>query len=105
MTQYFIDNQGKYIGGFDGAEPPRNSIEIPNPPNDGRDIFDFNTKQWIPYQPSVKELIMPTDPDMARVAEDLLIALIKATGFPISIPQETIDKVNKRLQIRGEPLL
>ena len=32
MTRYFVNQQGDYIGGFDGAEPPPNSIEIPAPP-------------------------------------------------------------------------
>lgn len=32
MTKYFIDSNNMYVGGFDGAEPPDGSIEVPNPP-------------------------------------------------------------------------
>ena len=32
-TRFFVDAQGRIIGGFgDGAEPPAGSIEVPEPP-------------------------------------------------------------------------
>ncbi len=37
MTQYFIDTDGNYLGGFDGAEPPEGSIEVDTPPAHGSD--------------------------------------------------------------------
>lgn len=46
-TLYFIDKQGNYLGGFDGAQPPSGAIQIAQPPNDGRDKWDG--MQWIPY--------------------------------------------------------
>lgn len=36
MTKYFVTPHGEYIGGFDGAEPPANSIEVPSAPDDAR---------------------------------------------------------------------
>lgn len=36
MTKYFVDQAGNYIGAFDGAEPPANSIEVPSAPSDAR---------------------------------------------------------------------
>ena len=36
MTKYFVDQSGNYIGAFDGAEPPANSIEVPSAPDDAR---------------------------------------------------------------------
>lgn len=33
MTKYFIDNNGMYIGGFDGSPAPSGSIEVPTPPD------------------------------------------------------------------------
>lgn len=33
MTEYFVDMDGKYLGGFDGgAKPPEGSIKVPYPP-------------------------------------------------------------------------
>jgi hypothetical protein len=40
MTQYFVDQQGRYLGGFDGAEPPEGAIEVPYPPVDARMVWD-----------------------------------------------------------------
>lgn len=36
MTKYFVDQAGNYIGAFDGAEPPENSIEVSSAPIDAR---------------------------------------------------------------------
>lgn len=38
-AKYYVDQFGNYIGGFDGVEPPIGSIEIPEPPIDGRHIL------------------------------------------------------------------
>lgn len=46
-TLYFVDKQGNYLGGFDGSLPPKGSIQVFEPPLDGRDIWDG--KQWIPF--------------------------------------------------------
>lgn len=34
-TKYFVDDAGRYLGGFDGAEPPLDSIEVDGPPPHG----------------------------------------------------------------------
>ena len=39
MTRFFIDSQGNYLGGFDGALPPVGAIEIESPPVHGLDKF------------------------------------------------------------------
>lgn len=49
MTKYFIDANGKYIGGFDGAKPPKNSIEVSKPP--GHALDKWNGKEWTRYNP------------------------------------------------------
>lgn len=36
MTKYYVDIDGNYLGGFDGVRPPSGSLEVPNPPEDGR---------------------------------------------------------------------
>ena len=39
MTEFYVDGNGNYLGGFDGATPPENSIEITSPPKHGLDIW------------------------------------------------------------------
>lgn len=34
MTKYFRDLAGNYLGGFDGAEPPADAVEVAAPPPD-----------------------------------------------------------------------
>lgn len=38
-TQYFVDETGAYLGGFDGATPPAGAIEVPTAPADARDMW------------------------------------------------------------------
>lgn len=45
MTKYFTDNEGKYVGAFDGAEAPADAIEVSHAPEDARFKWDGNA--WI----------------------------------------------------------
>lgn len=38
-TRYFVDGNGNYIGGFDGAEPPAGAIEVPEAPQDANQTW------------------------------------------------------------------
>jgi hypothetical protein len=42
MTKFYVDAQGRYVGGFDGAEPPVGAIEVAEPPQRGTDIWANN---------------------------------------------------------------
>lgn len=44
MTKFYVDASGNYLGGFDGAQPPIGSTEVPFPPQDGRMIW--NNGSW-----------------------------------------------------------
>lgn len=44
-AKYYVDINGGYIGGFDGAEPPIGSIEVPIAPENALDIWDGT--QWV----------------------------------------------------------
>lgn len=39
-TRYYVDQQGRYLGGFNGAEPPQGSIEVPDAPSDAKQIWN-----------------------------------------------------------------
>ena len=40
MIKHFVDENGNYIGAFDGAEPPTGSTEVSEPPLHARDVWD-----------------------------------------------------------------
>lgn len=42
--KYFVDENGRYLGGFDGPSTPQNSTEIDAPPPDGRMVW--NGTEW-----------------------------------------------------------
>ena len=44
MAKYFVDGNGIYIGGFEGAEPPGGATEVPEAPEDARQVWDG--KAW-----------------------------------------------------------
>ena len=48
MTKYYINSEGNYLGGFDGAEPPDGSIEVLTAPDNGLD--KWSGKEWIAYK-------------------------------------------------------
>lgn len=47
--KYFIDSKGRYIGGFDGVEPPVGSVEVDAPPTHGSQVWDGES--WSEYRP------------------------------------------------------
>lgn len=94
-TQYFVDGQGNYLGGFDGATPPDGAIEVPEAPTDARQIWAGNA--WgavppaIPVPPTPREWLERLSPATqatitAAAAKDasgaLLLWLLKASGNP-----------------------
>lgn len=38
-TKYYVDANGAYLGGFDGAEPPDGAVEVATAPQDARQIW------------------------------------------------------------------
>jgi hypothetical protein len=56
MTKYYVDQDGNYLGGFDGAEPPADSIEVSSPPAHGLDKFINGV--WVPYVPVPQTVTM-----------------------------------------------
>jgi hypothetical protein len=63
MTKYFVDDQGNYLGGFDGAAPPSGAIEVANPPCHGKDKWDG--MNWIPHEPTA-------EPEAPGLAEQII---------------------------------
>lgn len=54
MTKFFVDEDGQYLGGFDGAEPPEGSIEVPEAPERASQIW--KNGEWGPVYEPLKKL-------------------------------------------------
>lgn len=82
MTKFYVDNAGKYLGGFDGALPPDGSIEVQAPPPDGRMTWDGS--KWIEPAEAKDEIIEEKREEQIRKEvspEDKINALwLKAKG-------------------------
>lgn len=57
MTEFYVREDGSYIGGFDGAAPPEGAIETTAAPDDARQIYDFAAGTWLPLPEPVPEEI------------------------------------------------
>ena len=53
--KYYVNDQGKYLGGYDN-NPPANSIEVVSPPWNGRQVWDG--AKFLPYEKPIIEQIV-----------------------------------------------
>ena len=79
MTKFFVDVDGNYLGGFDGAEPPIGAVEVPNAPEHASQKRVGNA--WGSYNP-------PPIPDTPDVRLNKLEAVLKAKGYIIDADLE-----------------
>lgn len=59
-TKYFVNQQGKYIGGFSVGNPkiPQGVIEVNSPPSHAiNEIWNFKNSQWIKDEPIYLEIL------------------------------------------------
>lgn len=69
-TQYFVDGEGNYIGGFDGVEPPDGSIEVPSAPEDARQVWSNGA--WGPIPVTVPDRVSSRQFKLQLLASGLL---------------------------------
>ncbi|MGS0941540.1 DUF4376 domain-containing protein [Pseudomonas luteola] len=55
-TFYYVDADGRYLGGFAGAEPPKDAVQVPDAPSDARQVW--NGSGWS------DPVIVPTTDDV-----------------------------------------
>ncbi|MER9178931.1 hypothetical protein [Mesorhizobium sp. M0767] len=61
MTKYFVDASGKYLGGWDGSEPPLGAIEVPSAPENVSQLWAGNA--WAqPTEEDLRALLTPLTP-------------------------------------------
>lgn len=79
MTKYFVTPHGEYIGGFDGAEPPGNSIEVPSAPSDARQIWTGNN--WASVKTTFSEALSIANAEYQKDVDSLNRAFSLAIMF------------------------
>lgn len=55
-VKYYIDNSGKFLGGF-SHEAPDGAIEVKDLPDHGWQVYDINNSVWLPLTDEQKEQI------------------------------------------------
>lgn len=52
ITKYYIDSEGKYVGGYSEGNPslPEGLIEVPYAPENSAQVWNFNTNTYNPYE-------------------------------------------------------
>jgi len=61
-TKYYVNDSGEYVGAFSGALPSVGAVEVPEPPEHARDLW--NGESW----ESVTEKVQKVDMAQARLA-------------------------------------
>lgn len=54
-TRYYVDATGAYLGGFSGVAPPVGAIEVPEAPEDARQVWDGGA--WS-EAPTVRQMVL-----------------------------------------------
>lgn len=75
-TKYYIDSEGRYVGGFAGVEPPDGSIEVPFPPDYGDMLWDGEKWYWT-REVQERRALQALNQDFTRAMQQL------QTGWPI----------------------
>ncbi|WP_299381654.1 hypothetical protein [uncultured Kiloniella sp.] len=92
-TKYYVDNNGVYLGGFAGVEPPEGAVEVQYPPDDARQLWEGGSWGNNPYEAPV---ITPLQFfDLFTETEQLTI-LAARSGNP------ALNLMFSRLEVSGE---
>lgn len=88
MPFLVVDKDGKFIGAFDGVEPPAGSITVPVPPLDGRQIW--NGYSWIWPEKNYEEKLAA----IAARRYEAEIAGIAFAGMPLATDRDSQGLIN-----------
>lgn len=59
MMRFFVDTDGKFIGGFDGAAPPEGAIEVPTGPFESAVRERWDGAAWVAVPGDPPKLYVP----------------------------------------------
>ena len=106
MAKYFVDAQGNYLGGYDGANPPVGAIEVPDAPADARQKWNNG---WLPYVPDL-DAIDQDELNRALMADGSVLRAVVAvlreelnilrTHAAIGLPARTVAQMVAALKAK-----
>lgn len=89
MTQYYVDQNGTYLGGFDGAEPPAGGIEVPTAPAHASQVYANGAWAWPSKYATVAEAVAGRKADLAALRYEKETAGITLAGASIRTDRES----------------
>lgn len=101
MTKYFVNADGVYIGGFDGAEPPANSVEVPDAPIDARQMWTGGV--WGPVPIGTPDRVTARQFKLQLLSAGLLDQVESWVATQPKAVQ--IAYANSGTFVRGEPMM
>lgn len=99
MTEYFVDTNGNYLGGFDGAKPPSGALEIPNPPEHGWDKWINGA--WVPNKDRLNAPIKAQIAALEVITHRKLSDLVMGDGDLVSGPDNKTPR-QRLAEIRAQ---
>ncbi len=96
MIKFYVDQDGNYLGGYDGSPAPDGSIEILSPPNNAKQKWDGS--KWL-------DLVLSWEDQMNNIdISDDLENIIDALDPPTKarIVSETMDKYSAKKLLRSQ---
>lgn len=91
MTKFYVDSEGRYLGGWDGSDPPPESIEVPFPPPNA--TYIWNGTEWNPPPPNMA--------DNASIITESFNASLRRKAAVLQSQGNTFEAVQLLLQAQG----
>lgn len=99
MIKYFINKDGKYLGawvsgkgGEFSSKMPEDAIEVAFPPEDGRQIWNFEEETWMNFSDEDEEKVKRMEAAIGdKSIIKLLLQSIKSLRDDQSLPEEIND--------------
>lgn len=100
MTKFYVNADGKYLGGFDGALPPVGSFEVPTAPADA--MMTWDGSKWI-VPPADKDAMVDKEryaayAEQGATFDKLIVALWKRVVENDPGPSDEIEVIRKKVQ-------
>lgn len=99
-TKFYVNADGKYLGGFAGILPPVGSFEVPTAPTDA--MMTWSGKEWI-VPADKKNAMIDKDrydaySEQGATFDKLIVALWKRVVENDPTSSDEIEKIRKQVQ-------
>lgn len=95
-TKFYVDADGNYLGGFDGADPPEDAVKVTSAPADARQVWSDGAWGDVP------EVFHPLTPRqfwLAALTADITEADVDAEIEAMDEPDRSEASINKNYAV------